>query len=145
MSTRTFSLNVRQPVKKDSKTREHFQTAFPILICQITLLLSFIQGCTDDPDIAVVDFSETRHLVSLRGGPPREDPFLKVAVGAMISPTKGFPYYRELLDYIAASLDLKIQLIPRKTYGEVNKLLANGQIDLAFVSSGTYTMGEKEV
>lgn len=132
-------------MKKNSKTREHFQTAFPIFICLITLLLSFIQGCTDDPDIAVVDFSETRHVARLRGGPPRENPFLKVAVGAMISSTEGFPYYRELLDYIAASLDLKIQLIPRKTYGEVNKLLANGEIDLAFVSSGTYTMGEKEV
>ncbi len=45
---------------------------------------------------------------------------------------------------MAASLGLKIQLIQRKTYGEVNKPLANGQIDLAFISPGTYTMGENK-
>jgi phosphonate transport system substrate-binding protein len=131
-------------MKKNSKTRKHFCTAFSIFICLITLLLSFIQGCKDDPDIAVVDFSETRHLASLRGGPGREGSFLKVAVGAMTSPTEAFPYYRELLDYIAASHGLKIQLIQRKTSREVNKLLTNGQIDLAFISPGTYTIGENK-
>jgi len=130
-------------MKKNSRIREHFQTAFPIFICLIILLLSFIQGCTDDPDTAVVGFSETRHLASL-GRPSGEGPFLKVAVDVMISPTEAFPYRRELLDYIAANHGLKIQLIQRKTSRQVNKLLANGQIDLAFISSGTYTIRENK-
>lgn len=129
--------------EKNPGIREHFQTAFPIFICLIILLLFFIQGCTDDPDTAVVDFSETRHLASL-GRPSGEGPFLKVAVDAMISPTEAFPYYREFLNYMAARFGLKIQLIQRKTSREVNKLLANGQIDLAFISPGTYTIRENK-
>ena len=69
---------------------------------------------------------------------------LKVAVAAIISPKETFIYYRQLLDYIGKKLGREIQFIQRKTYGEINELLAKGQIDLAFVCSGPYVEGKEK-
>jgi phosphonate transport system substrate-binding protein len=71
-----------------------------------------------------------------------ENPYLKVAVAAMISPKDTFVYYRQLLDYIARNLGRDVQFIQRKTYGEINELLGKGQIDLAFICSGPYVAGK---
>ena len=69
---------------------------------------------------------------------------LKVAVAAIISPKETFAYYRQLLDYIGQKLGHEIQFIQRKTYGEINELLAKGQIDLAFICSGPYVVGKEK-
>jgi len=61
-----------------------------------------------------------------------------VAVAAMISPKETFIYYQELLEYISKKIDYHLQLIQRKTYGEINELLSKGEIDLAFICSGPY-------
>jgi phosphonate transport system substrate-binding protein len=73
-----------------------------------------------------------------------ENPYLKVAVAAMISPKDTFVYYRQLLDYIARNLGRDVQFIQRKTYGEINELLGKGQIDLAFICSGPYVAGKEK-
>lgn len=109
--------------------------------CLISPLLLLIHGCTDDSDVTKVDFSKTQAVARFKS-PPREGPYLKVAVAAMISPKETFSYYRRLLDYIGQNLGRKVQLIQRKTYGEVNELLAKGKIDLAFICSGAYVVGK---
>jgi len=65
-------------------------------------------------------------------------PYLKVAVSAMISPKETFTYYKELFGYISRKTNKKIKIIQRKTYSEVNKLLNNHQVDMAFICSGAY-------
>ncbi len=52
--------------------------------------------------------------------------------------------YRQLLDYIGQKLNRDIEFIQRKTYGEINALLAKGQIDLAFICSGPYVVGKEK-
>jgi phosphonate transport system substrate-binding protein len=69
---------------------------------------------------------------------------LRVAVAAIISPKETFVYYRQLLGYIGQKLDREIEFIQRKTYAEINELLAEGQIDLAFVCSGPYVVGKEK-
>ncbi len=64
--------------------------------------------------------------------------YLKVAVSAMISPKETFAYYKELFGYISRKTNKKIKIIQRKTYSEVNKLLNNNQVDIAFICSGAY-------
>lgn len=65
-------------------------------------------------------------------------PYLRVAVSAMISPKETFAYYKELFGYISRKTNKKIKIIQRKTYSEVNKLLNNHQVDMAFICSGAY-------
>ncbi|MBW1787088.1 MAG: phosphate/phosphite/phosphonate ABC transporter substrate-binding protein [Deltaproteobacteria bacterium] len=107
-----------------------------------TLMLLFF-GCGPDTDAVLVDFSKTTKAETAKPESPSEET-LRVAVGAMISPKETFTGYREFLNYIGAEIGRSVDLVQRKTYQEVNSLLKEGRIDLAFVCSGPYAMGKEE-
>ena len=107
----------------------------------ILALLMAVYGCGGDSDAVVVDFSKTvavERPVSPEPGSAR----LRVAVAAIISPKETFIFYRQLLDYIGAKLGREIEFVQRKTYAEINELLAKGQIEMAFICSGPYAIGK---
>lgn len=70
-------------------------------------------------------------------------PKLHVAVAAITSPRETYTYYNELLKFISKELQCQIELKQRKTYKEVNELLAEKKIDLAFICSGAYLDAKK--
>lgn len=107
----------------------------------ILLTLILLSGCGRDSDAVVVDFNKTVAVDRPISSEP-ESIQLRVAVAAIISPKETFAYYRQLLDYIGQKMGSEIQFIQRKTYGEINELLARGQIDLAFICSGPYVVGK---
>jgi len=102
-----------------------------------------VSGCGRESDAVVVDFTKTVAVDRPISSEP-ESVQLKVAVAAIISPKETFAYYRQLLDYIGLKLGREIQFIQRKTYGEIDELLARGQIDLAFICSGPYVVGKEK-
>ena len=114
-----------------------------LIACLIFVAGFYISGCGGDADVRIVDFSKTV-AVEQPGKQQSENPYLKVAVAAMISPKDTFVYYRQLLDYIARNIGRDVQFIQRKTYGEINELLGKGQIDLAFICSGPYVTGKEK-
>ena len=115
-----------------------------ILISGLILAALFItSGCSRDRDAVVVDFAKTVAVDRPKSSEP-ESAQLRVAVAAIISPKETFAYYRQLLDYIGQKLGREIQFIQRKTYGEINELLARDQIDLAFICSGPYVVGKEK-
>ncbi|ROQ91040.1 phosphonate transport system substrate-binding protein [Desulfosoma caldarium] len=65
---------------------------------------------------------------------------LTVAVGAMVSPRATLRLYRQLLDYVGWHMDRKVELVQKKTYGELSRLFAQGAVDLAFVCTGSYVL-----
>ncbi len=69
---------------------------------------------------------------------------LRVAVATMISPKETFVYYKDLLNYLGERLGRKIQFKQRKTYKEVNDMIQNQKLDLAFVCSGAYVQARKQ-
>ncbi|MEE9495351.1 MAG: PhnD/SsuA/transferrin family substrate-binding protein, partial [Desulfobacterales bacterium] len=123
--------------------RLRFINSLFIYTLVISAGLFFLYACSGETDIRVVDFSKTV-VVEQPGKPLSDNPSLRVAVAAMISPKDTFVYYRQLLDYIGSHLGRDVQLIQRKTYGEINELLGKGQIDLAFICSGPYVNGKKK-
>ncbi len=128
-------------MKRPSGIKIPSQMAPLLFGCLFVLSIFFIHGCTDHADLVLVDFSKTQ--APARSKSPRQGrPLLKIAVAAMVSPKETFSYYRQLLGYIGDNLDRKIQIIQRKTYGEINELLAKGKIDLAFICSGPYAAGK---
>jgi phosphonate transport system substrate-binding protein len=109
---------------------------------RLLFILFFIcSGCSRGGDTKVVDFNKTIPVVRPGEQPPAERA-LRVAVGAMISPKETLVYYRQILDYIGTNLGKDVQLVQRKTYGEINELFGKGEIDLAFVCSGPYATGK---
>jgi phosphonate transport system substrate-binding protein len=107
----------------------------------IALTLILLSGCSRDSDTRTVDFEKTIP-VARPGVGVSSHASLKVAVGAMISPKETFVYYRQLLDYLGNKLGREVELVQRKTYGEVSELIGKGQIDLAFICSGPYATGK---
>ena len=69
-----------------------------------------------------------------------EAPVLRVAVSAMISPRDTFESYAGFVDYIATHLDMRSELVVRKTYEEVNQLIIDDEVDLAFICTGAYVL-----
>ena len=119
------------------KSRQH------LIYCIIPVMLMVVSGCGRDSDAVVVDFSKTVAVDRPIASEPESAP-LKVAVAAIISPKETFAYYRQLLDYIGHKLGRDIHFIQRKTYGEINELLARSQIDMAFICSGPYVVGKEK-
>jgi phosphonate transport system substrate-binding protein len=114
-----------------------------IIGCLLFVIGLYVSGCGKDSDAVVVDFSKTV-AVERPKSPTPESAQLKVAVAAIISPKETFIYYRQLLDYIGNKMGREIQFVQRKTYGEINELLAKSQIDLAFICSGPYVVGKEK-
>ncbi len=107
------------------------------------VLFSFFLGCSSDSDYSHIDFSKTIS-VKQPDNQITEPGILKVAVAAMISPKETFVYYKELLDYLGTKAGYSVQLIQRKTYGEINELFLKRRIDLAFICTGPYATGKKK-
>ncbi len=72
-----------------------------------------------------------------------EEP-LRIAVSAMTSPKSTFEYYQDILEYIGGRVGRPVELIQRETYQEVNDLLEQGQLDMAFVCTGAYVEGHDD-
>lgn len=100
-------------------------------------------GCGRQGETRIIDFSDTVAVAKPQTSAPNQES-LRVAVAAMVSPKESFVYYRKLLDYMGNKLNKRVHLVQRKTYGEVNGLLGNGLIDLAFVCSGPYAAADKK-
>ncbi len=98
-------------------------------------------GCSRDSDKVAVDFTKTVP-VARPGDQKSSKPPLRVAVAAMISPKETMEVYRQLLTYLGHKLGKNLELVQRKTYGEVNELLGKGRIDLGFICSGPYVTGK---
>jgi phosphonate transport system substrate-binding protein len=94
-------------------------------------------ACGDKVEPRKVDFSH-RITVAKPAEAPDPEPVLQVAVAAMISPQRTFIHYTQLLNYIGQQTDRPVKMVQRKTYGEINALLGEGQIDLAFICAGPY-------
>jgi phosphate/phosphite/phosphonate ABC transporter binding protein len=114
-----------------------------ILACFLIAMVAYTFGCDGNSDAVVVDFSKTMAVERPTGQDPGSAR-LRVAVAAIISPKETFVYYRQLLDYIGSKLGREVEFVQRKTYGEINELLAKGQIDLAFICSGPYALGKEK-
>jgi phosphonate transport system substrate-binding protein len=69
---------------------------------------------------------------------------LRIAVAAIISPEGTVDSYRDLADYLGNRLDRPVALVQRRTYAEVNDLVARDEVDLAFVCTSAYVAGRAD-
>lgn len=70
-----------------------------------------------------------------------EHPSLRMAVAAILSPQGTAESYRELADYLGNELERPVELVQRRTYAEVNALVAQQEVELAFVCTSAYLDG----
>lgn len=127
---------------KEQDVRKKSLAAWPgVFILLIgCFFLPLLAAC--DRDTPRVDMAQAS---SPRGTEQSDSrPVLRIAVSAMISPEATSQYYEELLRLIAERMGRRAVFLQRKTYAEVNDLVKNRQVDLAFVCSGPYTQGHDD-
>lgn len=69
---------------------------------------------------------------------------LRVAVAAVISPQGTVESYTALLNLIGKSLQRPVELVQRRTYMEINDLVKDGDVDMAFVCTSAYIAGHDQ-
>ncbi len=103
--------------------------------------LVLMAGCTAVTAAPAVRLNDLRPLPAT---PPAEVAPLRVAVAAVISPRGNVESYSPLLNYLANKLNRPVEMVQRRTYQEVNDLLAGGQVDVAFVCTSAYVAGKQD-
>lgn len=109
------------------------------LLAIVLLLLLLCAGCGQDKDGQArppIDF-DRRVELSPPVSPLDRDDF-KVAVAAIISPRGTAESYAPLLTRLEKELGRKVTLVQRRTYQEINRMVIDNQIDLAFICTGAY-------
>ncbi len=105
------------------------------------LLLFLLSACTGGVQPAAsVNLSDLSPLPT----PDLEVVPLRVAVAAVISPKGTVESYAPLLDYLGQKLNRPVELVQRRTYLEVNDLIERGEVDLAFVCTSAYIVGNND-
>jgi phosphonate transport system substrate-binding protein len=107
----------------------------------IIILISFIMvACNPKKPAQLLDLTDLQPLPAIASG--EVIPF-KVAVASVISPQGTAESYRPMLNYLSQKLNRPVELVHRSTYAETNALLAAGLVDVAFVCTGAYIVGER--
>jgi phosphonate transport system substrate-binding protein len=108
----------------------------------VVLAVILLRAVGFRPDVdAVIGIGESQAIVS--SSDPSK-PKLRVAVSAMISPRTTMESYAAFAEYLASGVGMESDLIVRKTYQEVNDLLEEGSVDVAFVCTGAYVLGDQK-
>ncbi len=66
------------------------------------------------------------------------DVSLRVGISSMITPVDTVRYYDDIVRYIGKKLGKKVEIVHRKRYEEMNKLIINKGVDIAFICTAAY-------
>lgn len=102
-----------------------------------------LTGCAAPPATPDIQFGRVEPASAPIYSPYDTRP-LRVAVAAVISPKGNVESYSDLLAYLGRKLSRRVELVQRQTYAEVNDLVKNGNVDLAFVCTSAYVVGQRE-
>jgi phosphonate transport system substrate-binding protein len=103
----------------------------------VGLVVSACSTLVTAPD-PFVDLSQRERLPAATES--RVEP-LRIAVAALLSPEGNIDSYASLADYLGTRFGRPVELVQRRTYAEVNELIARGDVDLAFVCTSAYVAG----
>lgn len=111
------------------------------LLLAVSVLAWSLASCRRGDGPRVIDTDRIDEPAS--NGAVPDERALRVAVGSMSTPKRGFIYYRQLIRYVGRRLGRPAKSVDTKTYAELNKLFREGGIDMAFVCSMPYVYGKE--
>ncbi len=117
-----------------------FQNRLSFFLAVIVLTALAVTGCStaQADELPYIDLSRREPLPSIADANVVP---LKLAVAAIISPQGTVESYGDLAQYLSKKLNRPVELVQRRTYAEVNELVAQDAVDLAFVCTSAYVSG----
>jgi phosphonate transport system substrate-binding protein len=107
----------------------------------LVVALLVFGACTTDP-VPNLDLSVRSDIPSPEAGTVVRP--LRVAVAAILSPAGNIESYGEFGDYLGDALGRPVELLQRRTYEEINAMLASGEADIGFVCTSAYVVGHDD-
>lgn len=77
-------------------------------------------------------------VVFLSHAEARKDEVLRIGVASMITPVETVRYYQEIVDYIGEELGIPVEMVHRRSYEEMDRLLEKAEVKIAFICSYPY-------
>ena len=111
-----------------------------LAILALLLALSFV-GCGKSESVKHVTLSNLEPVSSPKQGTKGT---LRVALAVGLSPTQSIAKYQALTAYLSEKLNQPVELVQKKTYKEVDDLIEEGNVDIAFVCSSSYVIGHEK-
>ncbi len=115
-----------------------------IYIYLLFLTAFFVINCNEKTNFKEIEISNNKKSEEVKDE-KEKSPVIYVAVSTMISPMETFNLYKDVMDYISDKLGIPIEFKQRKTYREVNDLLAENKLDFAFICTGAYLEARNEI
>lgn len=115
---------------------------FAIALSLILIILS-LPACRSNAERQRIDFSN-REPIATSPLIESSEVMLRVAFAGVVSPTETLKSYSELVSYLGQALHRPVEIVQRSTYAEINDLVKLRHVDLAFVCSLAYVLGEEE-
>jgi phosphonate transport system substrate-binding protein len=69
---------------------------------------------------------------------------VRIGVVSMITPVDTVKYYQDTIDYMADKLGMPVDMVYRKTYDEMDRMLEKGEVDAAFICSSPYVEDKRK-
>lgn len=71
-------------------------------------------------------------------------PSIQVGVASMITPVSAVRYYQQVVEYLGSKLGIPAEMVHRTTYDEIDVMLENKEVDLAFICSSPYVLDNQK-
>ena len=108
-----------------------------LVILQLVFIL-LVSGCRMST-MSYIDFRQPAALPAKSSDTETAQRPLLIAFATVLSPQETFAQYRQIANYLSYKTGRPAILVQRRTYEEVNMLLSNGDVDIAFMSTGAYS------
>ncbi len=69
---------------------------------------------------------------------------VRIGIASMITPIDTVKYYQDIVDYLSDKLGIPAEMVHRRTYAEMDRLIEKGDVDVAFLCSAPYVKNKRE-
>ena len=112
------------------KMGQYFSWALTVLFIVFVLV-----GCQGAERLPIVSVKPSDY--SLTNPQPMENQnVLRVGISSVLSPRETLANYQSLADYLQKKIGRPVQLIQHQSYQEINDLVRDQGVDVAFICSG---------
>lgn len=71
-------------------------------------------------------------------------PTIRAGVASMITPVSAVRYYQQVVEYIGKKLGIQAEMVHRTTYDEIDVMLENRELEVAFICSSPYVLDHEK-